>query len=108
MGGELGIDSGRMAVGGDSAGGTLAAVCAILARDARLPLALQLLFYPGCAAGQGAPSHERFGHGLILEKPHIEWFFDQYIDRRRARGLALRPAQRRRRRRRGSRLVRIG
>ena len=80
-GGELGIDSGRMAVGGDSAGGTLAAVCAILARDAQLPLALQLLFYPGCAAWQDAPSHERFGHGLILEKPHIEWFFDQYIDR---------------------------
>jgi acetyl esterase len=79
-GGELGIDSGRMAVGGDSAGGTLAAVCAILARDAQLPLALQLLFYPGCAAWQGAPSHECFGQGLILEKPHIEWFFDQYIN----------------------------
>lgn len=80
-GSELGIDSSRMAVGGDSAGGTLAAVCAILARDARLPLALQLLFYPGCAAGQDAPSHERFGRGLVLEKPHIDWFFDQYIDR---------------------------
>jgi acetyl esterase len=80
-GGELGIDSGRMAVGGDSAGGTLAAVCAILARDAQLPLALQLLFYPGCAAWQGAPSHERFGRGLVLEEPHIEWFFDQYINR---------------------------
>ena len=80
-GSELGIDSGRMAVGGDSAGGTLAAVCAILARDAGLPLALQLLFYPGCAAGQDAPSHDRFGHGLVLEKPHIDWFFDQYIDR---------------------------
>jgi acetyl esterase len=80
-GGELGIDSTRMAVGGDSAGGTLAAVCAILARDARLPLALQLLFYPGCADGQDAPSHQRFGRGLVLEKPHVDWFFDQYIDR---------------------------
>jgi acetyl esterase len=76
----LGLGSGPMAVGGDSAGGTLAAVCAILARDAGLPLALQLLFYPGCAARQESPSHERFGHGLVLEQRHIEWFFTQYID----------------------------
>ena len=80
-GARLGIDTSRMAVGGDSAGGTLAAVCSILARDAGLPLALQLLFYPGCAAGQDAPSHQRFGRGLVLETPHIEWFFDQYIVR---------------------------
>ena len=78
---DRGVDSGRLAVGGDSAGGTLAAVCAILARDAGLPLALQLLFYPGCAARPDSPSHQRFGHGLVLEQPHIEWFFDQYIDR---------------------------
>jgi acetyl esterase len=76
---DLRIDSSRLALGGDSAGGTLAAVCAIFARDARLPLALQLLFYPGCAATQEAPSHQRFGHGLVLEKWHIDWFFDQYI-----------------------------
>jgi acetyl esterase len=82
QGRELGLNSGRLAVGGDSAGGTLAAVCTILARDAGLPLALQLLFYPGCAARPDSPSHERFGHGLVLEKPHIEWFFDQYIDHR--------------------------
>ena len=78
---DLGLDSSRLAVGGDSAGGTLACVCAILARDASLPLALQLLFYPGCAARQDAPSHQRFGHGLVLEQPNIEWFFDQYIER---------------------------
>jgi len=75
----LRLDTGRLAVGGDSAGGTLAAVCAILARDHRLPLALQLLFYPGCAAWQDAPSHQRFATGLVLERAHIEWFFDQYI-----------------------------
>jgi acetyl esterase len=80
-GSELGIDSSRLAVGGDSAGGTLAAVCAILARDTGLAMTLQLLFYPGCAAGQDAPSHERFGSGLVLETPHIDWFFDQYIGR---------------------------
>ena len=77
---SLGIDSRRLAVGGDSAGGTLAAVCAILARDQQVPVALQLLFYPGCAATQDAPSHRRFGHDLVLDQPHIEWFFEQYID----------------------------
>lgn len=78
---EHGLDPTRLAVGGDSAGGTLAAVCAIQARDHGLPLALQLLFYPGVAPTLDAPSHQRFGHGLVLERPHIEWFFDQYIDR---------------------------
>jgi acetyl esterase len=77
---ELGCDGRRLAVGGDSAGGTLAAVCAILARDHELALALQLLFYPGCAATEEAPSHRRYGHGLVLEEAHIEWFFHQYID----------------------------
>jgi acetyl esterase len=75
---QLGLD-GTLALGGDSAGGTLAAVCAIMARDAGLPLALQLLFYPGCAAGQDAPSHQRYGQGLLLDGAHIDWFFDQYI-----------------------------
>jgi len=77
--GELGLDASRLAIGGDSAGGTLAAVCAIMARDAGLPLALQLLFYPGTAPGRDAPSHERYGQDLVLDQEHIDWFFDQYI-----------------------------
>jgi acetyl esterase len=76
---EFGLDARRLAVGGDSAGGTLAAVCAVLARDAGLPLALQLLIYPGCAAQQDTPSHRRFAHGFVLEEPSITWFFNQYI-----------------------------
>ncbi len=75
----LGLDGSRLAVGGDSAGGTLAAVCAIQARDARLPVALQLLFYPGCMARQDTPSHKTFGHGFLLEQAQIEWMFDHYL-----------------------------
>jgi acetyl esterase len=80
-GGERGIDSSRLALGGDSAGGTLAATCAILARDAGFPIRLQLLFYPGTAADQSASSHQKFAHGLVLERAHIDWFFDQFIGR---------------------------
>ena len=76
----LGLDPGRIAVGGDSAGGTLATVSAVQARDARLPLALQLLFYPGCAAHQNTPSHHTFAHGFVLEKASIDWFFGQYLN----------------------------
>jgi len=75
----LGLDGSRLAVGGDSAGGTLATVCATLGRDAGLPLRLQLLFYPGCAADQQAPSHRRYHQGLVLEQAHIEYFFGHYI-----------------------------
>lgn len=73
------LDPRRIAVGGDSAGGTLAAVCAILARDASLPLALQLLFYPGTSAQQDAPSHQKFANGFVLEASHIRYFFDHYL-----------------------------
>lgn len=78
-GAALGLDPTRLALGGDSAGGTLATVCATLARDADLPVRLQLLFYPGCAGRPLAPSHQRYGQGLVLEQAHIEYFFGQYI-----------------------------
>jgi acetyl esterase len=78
-GSSVGLDPTRIAVGGDSAGGTLSAVCAILARDAGLALSLQLLFYPGTAGHQDTPSHHRFAKGFVLEEPHIKYFFEQYI-----------------------------
>lgn len=81
----LGADAARIAVGGDSAGGTLATVSAILARDAGLALALQLLIYPGCAAHQDTPSHTRFASGLVLDEPAITWFFGQYVGTREER-----------------------
>ena len=79
QGHTLGLDGSRLAVGGDSAGGTLAAVCALQARDAGLPLALQLLIYPGCTAHADTPSHQKYAHGLVLEAAQVEWFFGHYI-----------------------------
>ncbi len=77
---SLGLDPNRVAIGGDSAGGTLSIVIALQARDAGLPLCLQLLFYPGCAAHQDTPSHKTFGHGFVLESDSITWFFGQYLN----------------------------
>ena len=82
QGRTLGADPARLAVGGDSAGGTLAAASAIHARDAGLPLALQLLIYPGCAPHQDTPSHATFARGLVLEEPAISWFFGNYVQSR--------------------------
>ncbi|MEZ2293468.1 alpha/beta hydrolase [Variovorax sp. RCC_210] len=79
QGANLGLDPRRMAVGGDSAGGTLAAVCAILARDAGLPLALQMLVYPGTTARQDTASHARHADGPLLTKAMIDFFFAQYV-----------------------------
>jgi len=80
QGGGLGLDPSRLAVGGDSAGGTLAAVCALQARDSGLPLALQLLITPGTAAGPVFDSRRRFAEGCLLDDTTIEWFFAQYVE----------------------------
>ena len=77
----LGLDGSRLAVGGDSAGGTLAAVCAIHARDTGLKLRAQVLITPGTTAFADTPSHHRFAEGYLLEAVGIEWFFNQYIAR---------------------------
>ncbi len=75
----LGLRAGPFAVGGDSAGGTLATVCALYARDAGLPLALQLLVYPGTAARGELPSRLHYREGLLLDETLIDYFFAQYI-----------------------------
>ena len=79
-GSAFGIDGARLAVGGDSAGGTLAAVSAIHARDLGLPLALQLLFYPGMTGRQETASHRLMHDAPVLSQDLIRYFFDQYID----------------------------
>lgn len=81
QGDRLGLDRNRLAVGGDSAGGTLAAVAALHARDIGLRLALQLLITPGTTAHADTASHKLFANGFLLDADVIEWFFGQYIDR---------------------------
>lgn len=77
---DIGVDASRLAVGGDSAGGTLAAVCALHARDHGWPLSLQLLITPGTTAHADTASHRLFANGFLLDAAVIEWFFEQYID----------------------------
>ena len=76
---SIGARPGPLAVGGDSAGGTLAAACALQARDVGLALALQLLFYPGLSAHQDTASHAAYGEGLVLKRSHIDYFFELYL-----------------------------
>jgi acetyl esterase len=78
--GQWGLDARRLAVGGDSAGGTLAAVAAITAREEDIPLALQLLITPGTTARADTESHARFAQGFLLDAEAIAWFFAHYID----------------------------
>jgi acetyl esterase len=76
----LHLDPGRMAVGGDSAGGNLAAVVALAARDSGGPaLAFQLLIYPATDNRRTAPSHETNGQGYLLTRDTISYFHDHYL-----------------------------
>ena len=78
--GALGLDAARLAVGGDSAGGNLAAVVALTAREAGdLPIVFQLLIYPATDGRRGAPSHTTNGQGYLLTKETIDYFHDHYI-----------------------------
>jgi acetyl esterase len=78
---SLGVDPERLAVGGDSAGGNLAAVVSIAAREAGdLPIAFQLLIYPATDMRRGHPSHKTNGQGYVLTSDTITYFHDHYID----------------------------
>ncbi len=75
----LGLDAGRVTVAGDSAGATLAAVCALHARDQGWPLRGQVLITPHTAADGGMPSRQRFGEGFLLDERTLSWFFDKVL-----------------------------
>jgi acetyl esterase len=75
-----GGDPSRVAITGDSAGGTLATVTCLLAREAGLPQPkLQALVYPGTSATQAEASHLRLTEGYLLDRNTIQWFFQQYL-----------------------------
>jgi acetyl esterase len=78
----LGVDARRLAVGGDSAGGNLAAVMTLLARDAGGPaIAFQLLIYPATDQQMGFPSVDRNGEGYLLTKQAMCYFRGHYLPR---------------------------
>jgi len=77
---ELKVDPARLAVGGDSAGGNLAAVVALTARDTgNLPIAFQLLIYPATDQRRGWPSHAANGQGYLLTKESMDYYHDHYL-----------------------------
>ena len=81
--GDLGIDPDRVAVGGDSAGGNLAAVVALAARDRGGPaVRFQLLVYPVTDALMSHPSVRDNGQGYMLTDDSMKWFIELYLGER--------------------------
>ena len=77
---ELGINADRLAVGGDSAGGNLAAVVALLARDAGAPrIRLQILTYPVTDLASESRSYEELADGYMLTRDGMRWFRAHYL-----------------------------
>jgi acetyl esterase len=78
----LGADARRVAIGGDSAGGNLAAVVALMARDrGGPPLAFQLLVYPVTDAARDTPSYVDNADGYFLTAKAMAWFWNHYLPR---------------------------
>jgi acetyl esterase/lipase len=77
---ELGLDAGRLAVGGDSAGGNLAAVAALMARDAGGPaIRQQVLIYPVTDVMRETGSYADFAEGYMLTRDSMRWFIAHYL-----------------------------
>lgn len=78
----LAVDARRVAVGGDSAGGNLATVVALVARDSGGPApCFQLLVYPATDQRSGHPSHERNAEGYLLTRQAMIYFRGHYLPR---------------------------
>lgn len=77
---ELGGDAARLSVAGDSTGGNLAAVAALVARDRGGPsIAFQLLIYPVTDSRMATPSYRENGEGFFLTREHMRWYWTQYL-----------------------------
>jgi acetyl esterase len=78
---SLAVDAARLAVGGDSAGGNLAAAVALAARDGGdLAVRYQLLIYPATDMRRGQASHTANGYGYLLTRDTMDYFHGHYID----------------------------
>ncbi|MDA9469736.1 alpha/beta hydrolase [Bradyrhizobium sp. CCBAU 53415] len=78
---QLGIDASRLAIGGDSAGGNLAAVAALAARDGNGPaIAGQVLIYPATDFAMTHRSHSEPETSVLLTHSVIRWFRDHYLN----------------------------
>jgi acetyl esterase len=79
-GAELGIDGRRIAVAGDSAGGNMATMVALLARQRGGPrLAAQILYYPSTGGDHDLPSRHQFDQGYFLTNETSLWFWSHYM-----------------------------
>jgi acetyl esterase len=77
---EFGADAGRLAIAGDSVGGNMAAVVALMAKERTGPAIIaQLLFYPVTDASMSTGSYAEFAEGPWLTKKGMSWFWDQYL-----------------------------
>ena len=86
---QLKVDGSRMAVAGDSAGGNLAAVTSLMARDRGEPqISFQLLVYPVVDGTMSFPSIKENAEGYLLTAKDMAWFYDHYapegVDRKSA------------------------
>jgi acetyl esterase len=80
-GASTGVDTNRIAIGGDSAGGNLTAVVALMARDRAGPAArFQLLVYPVIDVACDTISYEENGRDYYLSDEMMKWFWDQYLE----------------------------
>jgi acetyl esterase len=78
---ELNVDPRRIAVGGDSSGGNLAAAVSVVARNSGTPdLAFQLLFYPVTNLDYETNSYRANGTGYFLTTDMMRWFWDHYLE----------------------------
>jgi acetyl esterase len=77
---RLNGDADRLAVGGDSAGGNLAAAVALMARDrGKPPLVFQLLVYPVTACDFDTASYRQNAEGYMLTRDGMRWYWDHYL-----------------------------
>jgi acetyl esterase len=77
---ELGVDPARLAVGGDSAGGNLAAAVTLLARDGGPALAGQLLVYPNTDYLADTPSRRENADPWLFNRTSVDWYWSHYLD----------------------------